>query len=98
VASFLFTDAREPSDSDGHNDRCGNQQFGEGAMLTATHGPCYLPEFGGSYFLSEAAFCCAAFVLPDDTCADAMSQSMAAAKRANSILVLITHSFLDGPI
>ena len=67
-------------------------------MLTATQGPCYLPEFGGSCFLSEAAFCCAAFVLPDDTCADASSQSMTAAKRTNSILVLITHSFPDGPI
>ena len=62
-------------------------------------GPGYLREFGGSCFLSEAAFCCAAFVLPDDTCADAMLQSMAAAKRANSIiLILIAHSFPDGPI
>ena len=72
--------------------------LGRAAMLTATHGPCYLPEFGDSCFLSEAAFCCAAFVLPDDTWADAMSQSMTDAKRANSILVLITHSFPDGPI
>jgi hypothetical protein len=67
-------------------------------MLTATQGPCYLLEFGGSCFLSEAAFCCAAFVLPDDTCAVAMLQSMAAAKRANCTFILITHSFPDGPI
>ena len=71
---------------------------GRVARLTATQGLCYLPEFGDSCFLSEAAFCCAAFVLPDDTCADAMSQSMTAAKRANSILVLITHSFPYGLI
>jgi hypothetical protein len=71
---------------------------GRAATLTKTQGPCYLPEFGGSCFFSEAAFCCAAFVLPDDTCADAMLQSVAAANKANSILVLITYSFPDGPI
>ena len=35
---------------------------GRAAMLTVTQGPRYLPEFGGACFLSEAAFCCAAFV------------------------------------
>ena len=98
MASFLLSDAREPSDPGGYNHSCGDQQFGESCRAHGNTGPCYLPEFGGSCFLSEAAFCCAAFVLPDDTCADAMSQSMTAAKRANSILVLITHSFPYGLI
>ena len=98
MASFLFSDAREPYDPGGHNNSCGNQQFGKSSEAHGDQGLCYLPEFGDSCFLSEAAFCCAAFVLPDDTCADAMSQSMTAAKRANSILVLITHSFPYGLI
>jgi hypothetical protein len=98
VASFLLSDAREPSDPGSYNHSCGDQQFGESCRAHGNTGPCYLLEFGGSCFLSEAAFCCAAFVLPDDTCANATSQSIAAAKRASSILVLILDSFPDGPI
>jgi hypothetical protein len=49
-------------------------------------------------FCQKQHFAARPFVLPDDTCADAMLQSMAAAKTANSILVVIAHSFPDGPI
>ena len=35
----------------------------------------YLPEYGASCRGFEAAFCCAALVLPDDTCADAVTEA-----------------------
>ena len=55
---------------------------------------CYLPESCGSCCGLEAEFCCAASVLPDDTCADAASQVSTAAKKANSRRVL-TYALLS---
>ena len=51
---------------------------------------CYLPEFGSCFEL-EAAFCCAALVLPDDTWAALVSvpPSMPAAKIANTKRVAV---------
>lgn len=51
----------------------------------------YLPEPGVSFCCFEAAFCCAASVLPDDTCADAamVPASNAAATIADSKPVLM---------
>jgi hypothetical protein len=51
----------------------------------------YLPEPGVSLCCFEAAFCCAAFVLPDDTCADAamVPASNVAATIADSKPVLM---------
>jgi hypothetical protein len=52
---------------------------------------CYLPEFGWPCFWSDAAFCCAALVLPDDTWADTVSVplSMTATKTATRKHVLM---------
>jgi hypothetical protein len=71
---------------------------GRAATLTTTQGPATCPSLGVPDFCQKQHFAARPFVLPDDTCADAMLQSMAAAKTANSILVVIAHSFPDGPI
>ncbi len=64
-------------------DQCGGKRRNDTWRLGA-YATSYLPEFGGSWCEPEAAFCCAALVLPDDTWADTAPQDMTAAKTANS--------------
>ena len=58
---------------------------------------CYLPEFCGLCCGLDAEFCCAASVLPDDTCAiaDSVAARVAAAKISKK--GVLKHSFPGGP-
>jgi hypothetical protein len=58
---------------------------------------CYLPEFCGLCCGLDAEFCCAASVLPDDTCAIAGSVAATVAAAKISKRGVLKHSFPGEP-